>query len=177
MWQQDVQEAKKRITLLVENKKHEYALVLGQFLMELVSKIRGSGGYVHADVNQDMVQLLAIIRGYCCQFDNHQQSTYALEGTKHRVLTFYQSYDETTTEYVEHFKMLVGVVETYGSTYGNELGLIKTQLIGLSFILCGAPLYQAHPKKNILSVVQYSMLQLVCNFSKKTYSTDTIVRY
>jgi hypothetical protein len=33
------------------------------------------------------------------------------------------------TEYVEHFKALVGVVETYGGTYGNELGLIKARLL------------------------------------------------
>jgi hypothetical protein len=32
-------------------------------------------------------------------------------------------------EYVEHFKALVGIVETYSGTYGNELGLIKAQLI------------------------------------------------
>ncbi len=128
LWQQDVQKAKKRITLLVENKRHMYALVLGQCLMEFVSKIKGSDGYVQADANQDMVQLLAIIRGYCCRFNNHQQSTYVLKGTKHRVSTFYQSYNAIATEYVEHFKALVGVVEMYGGVYGNEPGLIKAQL-------------------------------------------------
>ena len=34
-----------------------------------------------------------------------------------------------TTEDKEYFKALVGVVETYGGTYGNEPGLIKAQLI------------------------------------------------
>ena len=35
-----------------------------------------------------------------------------------------------TPKYAEHFKFkaLVGVVETYGGTYGNEPGLIKAQL-------------------------------------------------
>jgi hypothetical protein len=47
---------------------------------------------------------------------------------KNRVLTFYQSYNVTTTDYVEHFKALVGVVEMYGGAYGNETGLIKAQL-------------------------------------------------
>ncbi len=75
-----------------------------------------------------MVQLLAIIQGYCCRFDNHQQSTSTLEGVKHRASTFYQSYNATTTKYVEHFKALVGVVDTYGSAYGNKPGLIKAQL-------------------------------------------------
>jgi hypothetical protein len=34
-----------------------------------------------------------------------------------------------TTEYVEYFNTLVGVVETYGGSYGNEPGLIKAQVI------------------------------------------------
>jgi hypothetical protein len=99
-------------------------------LTELNSKIKGSSDrYVQANANQNVVQLLAIIQGYCCQFNNHQQSTYMLKGTKHRVSTFYQSYNTTTLEYVEHFRVLVGVVETYGGVYGNELGMIRAQLM------------------------------------------------
>ncbi len=75
-----------------------------------------------------MVQLLIIIRGYCCRFDENQQGTYALKSVKHRVSTYYQGYDVSTTEYVEHFKALVGVVEMYGGAYGNEPGLVRAQL-------------------------------------------------
>jgi hypothetical protein len=35
----------------------------------------------------------------------------------------------TNTEYVEHFKVLVGVVKMYGGAYGHELGLVAMQLI------------------------------------------------
>jgi hypothetical protein len=66
LWQQDVQGAKNRIFLIIENKKHVYALVLGQSLAELDSKIKELDAYVQANTNQDMVQLLAIIQGYCC---------------------------------------------------------------------------------------------------------------
>jgi hypothetical protein len=62
LWQQDVQEAKKRISLLLENKKHVYALNLGQCLSELDSTIKGLDANVQADTNQDVVQLLVIIR-------------------------------------------------------------------------------------------------------------------
>jgi hypothetical protein len=65
-----------------------------------------------AKTDQDVVQLFLVIRGYCCRFDDHQQSTYALEQAKHRVSTYYQAQNVTNTEYVEHFKALVGVVET-----------------------------------------------------------------
>ncbi len=35
----------------------------------------------------------------------------------------------TNTEYVEHFKALVGVVEMYGGAYGREPGLVVTELV------------------------------------------------
>ncbi len=69
LWQEDVKEAKRKIALLEENKKRAYALIIGQCLPELVSKIRGSDLYAQADTDQDAVQLLLIIRGYCCSFD------------------------------------------------------------------------------------------------------------
>jgi hypothetical protein len=62
LWQQDVQEAKKRITLLIKRKKHEHALALGQCLTELVSKIKESDRYVQANAKQVVVQSLAIMR-------------------------------------------------------------------------------------------------------------------
>ena len=43
--------------------------------------------------------------------------------------TFYQAHDMTNTEYVEQFKALVGVVETYGDAYGREPGLVATELV------------------------------------------------
>ena len=97
MWQQDVQEAKKRISLLLQNKKCEYALVLGQFLLELDSKIKGLDVNTQADPDQDVVQQLTIIRGYCYRFEDHQQSNYALGSAKHRLSAFYQSYKASTT--------------------------------------------------------------------------------
>jgi hypothetical protein len=44
LWQEDVQEAKKRISFLVKKKKCAYALILGQCSMELISKIKRLGG-------------------------------------------------------------------------------------------------------------------------------------
>jgi hypothetical protein len=92
------------------------------------NKLQGSAPFVQAEADQDAVQLLLVIQGYCCRFDDHQQSTYALEKAKHRVSMYYQAHDMTNTEYVEHFKALVGVVETYGGAYGREPGLVATEM-------------------------------------------------
>ena len=74
---------KKQIVQLEENKKHAYALVIGQCSPDLNSKLQGSAAFVQAEVNQDVVQCLLVIQGYCCRFNDHQQSTYALEQVKH----------------------------------------------------------------------------------------------
>jgi hypothetical protein len=124
LWQQDITKEKKRKALLEENKKRTHTLVLGQCSPDLKSKIKGADAYSQADGNQDVVQLLKIIRGHCCKFDKNQQSTYALKSAKHCVGTYYQAYETTITEYVEFFKALVGVVEMFGGAYGNEPRLV-----------------------------------------------------
>ena len=129
LWRHDVTEAKKRITQLAENLKRAYALIIGQCSEDLLGKIKGSSDYPAADTDQDAVKLLLIIRGYCCKFDDHQQSVVALESAKHRVSTFYQTSEMTASDYLEFFKALVGVMETYGGAFGNDPGLIKAELI------------------------------------------------
>jgi hypothetical protein len=41
----------------------------------------------------------------------------------------------TNTEYVEHLKALIGIVETYGGVYGRKPGLVVMQLLaqGVSY--------------------------------------------
>ncbi len=129
LWQQDVAAVKKLILQLEENKKIAYALVIGQCLSNLDSRLQGSAAFAQAEADQDIVQLLLVIRGYCCRSDYHQQGTWALEQAKHQVSTYYQAHDVTNTEYVEHFKALVGVVKTYRGAYGCEPGLVGTQLV------------------------------------------------
>ena len=84
---------------------------------------------MQAEADQNIVQLLLVIQGCCCRIDDHQQSMWALEQAKHRLLAYYQGHDVTNTEYVEHFKALVGVVETYRGAYGHKPGLVAMELV------------------------------------------------
>jgi hypothetical protein len=45
------------------------------------------------------------------------------------VSTYYQGHNVTNTEYVEHFRSLVGVVEAYRGVYGHKPGLVATELV------------------------------------------------
>ena len=86
-WHQDVAAVKKQIVQLEDNKKCTYALVIKQCSPDLDTKLKGSTTFVQAEANQDIVQLLLVIQGYYCRFDDHQQSTWALEQAKHQVST------------------------------------------------------------------------------------------
>ena len=112
LWQQDAAAVKKQINQLEENNKRVYPLVIGQCSPDLDSKLQGSAAFMQAEADQDGVQLLLVVKqGCCCCFDDHQQSTWALKQAKHQVSMYYQGHDVTNTEYVEHFKALIGVVE------------------------------------------------------------------
>ncbi len=106
-----------------------YVLIIGQCSPNLNSKLQGSATFVQAEADQNFVQLLLVIQGYCCRFDDHRQSRWALKQAKHRVSMYYQAHNVTNTKYVVHFKVLVGVVETYGGAYGHEPGLVAMELV------------------------------------------------
>jgi hypothetical protein len=59
------------------------AFVIGQCSPNLDSKLQEPVVFVQTKADQDAVQLLLIIQGYCCRFGNHQQSMYVLEQAKH----------------------------------------------------------------------------------------------
>jgi hypothetical protein len=161
LWQQDVTKVKKRIALLPKNKKCLCAFILGECSPKFMSKIKGADLYFQANCNQDVVQILLIIRGYCCRFNNNQQSIYTLESAKHHVSIYYQGYEVTIMEYVEHFKVLVGVVQTYGGTYGNELGLIKAQLLEQGVLAADVDTPDADRLKKALAVCCDSYLSCI----------------
>ena len=94
-------------------------MIYGQCSPKLISKIKASSLWEQANKDQDVVQLLKIIRGYCCEFDKHQQSTWGLIAAKLRVSTFYQKSGQSVTDYIEELEALVKVVKTYGGAYGN----------------------------------------------------------
>jgi hypothetical protein len=103
--------------------------MFGQCLPRLISKIKSLDSFASADVDQDIVQLLLIVRGYCCHFDDHQWGTWALKNAKHCVSVVYQGYNMSTMENVENFKALISTVEIYCSVYGRKPRLVRAQLI------------------------------------------------
>ena len=85
IWKEELCEKQTQNLHIEESKKRAYALVMGQCPPDLVSKIRGASTYATVNASQDVIELLRLIRGYCCDFGAGQQSTWALKQAKHKV--------------------------------------------------------------------------------------------
>jgi hypothetical protein len=172
LWQQSITKTNKHKLLIEENKKQAYALVFEQCLPELISKIMSLDSFLSVNLNQDVVQFLLIVRGYGCQFDNHQQGTWALENAKHRVSVFYKGYNMSPMEYVKNFKMLVGIIENYGRAYGCKPGLLRVQLIkqGVSASDLDAPDLTNAKKAEEICCKQYLLCMLLWGVDQSRYS-------
>jgi hypothetical protein len=157
--------------------KRAYALVIGQSLPKLISKVKTSDKYGPANANQDIVQLLLIIRGYCCRFDDHQQSTWALKAAKHLVQVFYQSYDMETMEYLEYFQALIGVVETYGGVYSCKPGLIRAQLKkqGVAITNLNAPDPQQLKDAEAVCRKEYMLCMVLCGANQSRFKNSRMI--
>ncbi len=146
--------------------------MFGQCLPELISTIKSLDSFVSADIDQNVMQLLLIVRGYCCQFDDHQQGTWTLENVKHRISVFYQGYNMSTMEKVENLKALVGIVKTYGGAYGQESGQSRAQLIkqGVSTSDLDAPDLIELEKAEGICCKQYLLCMLLRGVDQSRYS-------
>ncbi len=117
------------------------------------------------------MQLLLIVIEYCCQFDDHQQGTWALENAKHCMLVFDQGYNLSTMEYIKNFKALVGIVETYGGAYGCKPGLLRAQLIkqGVAIGDLNAPDPTEMKKAEEICCKQYLSCMLLCGADQSRF--------
>ena len=52
-----------------DNESNAWALIYGQCSPELKNKLKGMSRYDNVKADKDVVKLLTMIRGYCCQFD------------------------------------------------------------------------------------------------------------
>ena len=83
-----------------ENKANAWALVNNQCSHKLRVKLEGTSGYNTCKNDNDVILLLTIIKGYCCQFD-------ALND-------FFQKHLQSSSDYHEDFLTLVEIIEKCG---------------------------------------------------------------
>ena len=68
-WKKDYNGMKHRIDKFNDNESNAWALIYDQCSPELKNKLEGTSGYDNAKSSNNIIKLITIIRGYCCQFN------------------------------------------------------------------------------------------------------------
>jgi hypothetical protein len=68
-WKEDWKLVNQKKIKYEENEANAWALVYNQCSHELRVKLEGTSGYEASKRDNNLILLLAMIRGYCCQFD------------------------------------------------------------------------------------------------------------
>jgi hypothetical protein len=70
--------------------------------------------YIMCKNKNDVVSLLSMIRGYCCQFDTLNDEYMSIVGAIKNLLYLFQKPTQTNSDYQEDFTAMVEVIEEYG---------------------------------------------------------------
>jgi hypothetical protein len=68
-WKEDYKGLKYRKDKYNNNESNAWALIYNQCSPKLKNKLKGTDGYKKVKGNNNVIKLLTMIRGYCCQFD------------------------------------------------------------------------------------------------------------
>jgi hypothetical protein len=112
-WKEDYKGMKYQKDKYNDNKSNAWALIYNQCSPELKNKLKGTSGYDKAKAGNNVIKLLTIIRGYCCQFDTNNKYMSIVKSPKN-LFYFFQKAEQTNSEFPEDFMALVKVIEEYG---------------------------------------------------------------
>ena len=113
------------------NESNAWALIYNQCSPKLKNKLEDTNGYDNAKSSNDIIKLLTMIRGYCCQFDTLNDEYMSIVKSLKNLFYFFQKTEQTNSEFHEDFMALVEVIEEYGGT-GSLIyfpNMIKKELL------------------------------------------------
>ena len=115
-WKEDYKGMKYRMDKYNNNESNAWALIYDQCSPELKNKLEGTSGYDSAKLSNNIINLLMIIRWYCCQFDTLNDEYMLIVRSLKNFFYFFQKPDQMNSEFHEDFMALVKVIEEYGGT-------------------------------------------------------------
>ena len=113
-WKEDYKAMRVRKDKYNENESNAWALIYGQCAPELKNKLEGTVDYNTCKNTNDVVSLLSMIRGYCCQFDTLNDEYMSIVGAIKNLLYFFQKPTQSNSDYHEDFMAMMEVIEEYG---------------------------------------------------------------
>ena len=88
-------------------------LIYDQYSLELKNKLEGTRGYDNAKADNNLIKLLTMIGGYCCQFDTLNGKYMSILRSLKNLFYFFQKAEQSNSEFHKDFMALVKVIEEY----------------------------------------------------------------
>jgi hypothetical protein len=101
------------------------------FKNKMKVKLNGTSGYKQSNKDDDVITLLAMIQGYCCQIDALNDKYVGLVRAIKNLLYFFQNLMQSNSDYHKDFLALVEVTEEYGGagSLTHFPNMIKKELL------------------------------------------------
>jgi hypothetical protein len=112
-WKEDYKSMKSRMDKYKGNKSNAWALIYDQCSAELKNKLEGMQGYDTAKSGNNVVKLLMMIRGYCCQFNLLSNEYMAIVAAIKNLFYFFQKTEQSNADYHEDFMAMLEVIKEY----------------------------------------------------------------
>jgi len=150
-WKEDYKGMKPRMDKYNDNESNTWALIYDQCSPELKNKLEGTNGYDNAKSSNDIIKLLTMIRGYCCQFDTLNDEYMSIVTSLKNFFYFFQKTEQTNSEFHEDFMAQVDVIEEYGGTGSLTYfpNMIKKELLSKNITDPSKPRQMSSKKQKV----------------------------
>ncbi len=130
-WKEDYKGMKYQKDKYKDNELNAWALVYGQCSPELKNKLEGMSGYDETKADNNVVKLLIMIRGYCCQFDTLKDEYMSIVKSLKNLFYFFQKAEQSNSEFHDDFMALIKVIEEYGGagSLAHFPNMIRMELV------------------------------------------------
>jgi hypothetical protein len=113
-WKENYKGMKYRKDKYNNYKSNVWAFIYNQCSPELENKLEGMDGYKKAKGNNNVIKLLTMIKGYCCQFDTLNNKYILIMKSIKNLFYFFQKAEQSNSDFHEDFLVLVEVlIEKY----------------------------------------------------------------
>ena len=113
LWKENWKESKDFEKEFINYQKTAYPVVVRPCSPALRAQLEGTKGYEIVNSNQDVVEMLKLIKNMCWHHDQNNDETYAVVSSLKAVFYFCQKLNTTNTEYLKEFKAQVESMDDY----------------------------------------------------------------
>jgi hypothetical protein len=110
-WKKDYKDVRLKKDKYSNNKLNAWALINDKCAPELKNKLEGTVDYNVCKKTNDVVSLLSMIQGYCCQFDTLNDEYMSIVGAIKNLLYLFQKLTQASSDYHEDFMAMVKVIK------------------------------------------------------------------